>query len=1064
MSDDVNDDPGIFPESESHNQSNGGEEGHEPDSAESAVAIADRNGRNRDKKKQIQQSQKPQRKNAWGGKGAKTVKDTADSTADNTAYDADDFANDEFTDKKPKITRLRINWKWVPPFSFNDLCVVSLGILIPLCMLFVGSGFAAKRLTLVLLNHPIETAVQLGLAVLIPLANYRMWRSLKRQDHRFSLIRGLLSGAAIGTAMTIAAVFTAATICGSDTLQSRIGTTFETGFTTLNTFAFVSMLVAIYQVNRFRLACDFRASRAQVVMFSTIGVVLSVAALCATEAKSFYVRIAEKSAVTNDKAERQRGLSVLRTLNIERQLRMECTDDRAAGLAGLFIPIKLTTQRQLYFAVTGKPFRDVNAGDLSAMSDDYLRRHVVGEPVKGLTLVRSLLSGALSPTTLTSTVNWTYVFKNESAEAQEARAEIALPDGTAVTGMTLWTNGEASEARIAVSVSEPGQGEQSWVQADHNCPAMLTPIGHGRFLLHCYPVQQDEELKIRMTMVVPLKAESAAQAALPIPRFVATNFTLDGEHLLRLKSPLTLKAYSSKLKRTHSTSNQHIISGPLTKEELKGTEIGISAQLPAKMEQVAVFDMISTKLKEQEEKERLKKRHEQELAAQAQAEAELVEEDGKPQQVVVMIDGSRGVRQQLEDVARVLKPGAKTKKKIAQVLKKGQVAKRYVVETIKPICVKPPKNLVVVLDGSSALAGQTKEITEALSSVPKGVITSVMVASDEQQKVLEPLAVGSGIKIISDMKFLGGQDNLQAVVKASEIAGESANGAVLWIHGPQPAFNREIYIMSQYSNIPAFYEYSIDSGETDTLEFFKNHSEIGPFSQIPKGVSMGKDIASFLSRWRSDRINYAVALAETTEKPTCRMATPKEAMELLALRANAYCEQLLSERKATRAAKIAATYGLVTPVSSAIIKKSALGSNLNLGEQPASSSSQSFDSDAPTLQGATNGTIGPQGADATYITGVNTAGTVRVNNLANLEALLNIITNLVEMGGLLVGFGLLMHGIFQRNVVLYVPGINASLTNAHRIAYGVVIMFMASSVPGLVNWFIASARDANLFS
>src|SRR5262245_41679158 len=42
---------------------------------------------------------------------------------------------------------------------------------------------------------------------------------------------------------------------------------------------------------------------------------------------------------------------------------------------------------------------------------------------------------------------------------------------------------------------------------------------------------------------------------------------------------------------------------------------------------------------------------------------------------------------------------------------------------------------------------------------------------------------------------------------------------------------------------------------------------------------------------------------------------------------------------------------------------------------------------APQLQGATNGTIGPQGQDATVISGVNTAGTVRVNNLANLEAL-----------------------------------------------------------------------------
>ncbi len=146
------------------------------------------------------------------------------------------------------------------------------------------------------------------------------------------------------------------------------------------------------------------------------------------------------------------------------------------------------------------------------------------------------------------------------------------------------------------------------------------------------------------------------------------------------------------------------------------------------------------------------------------------------------------------------------------------------------------------------------------------------------------------------------------------------------------------------------------------------------------------------------------------------------------------------------------------------MKRSALGNNLHLGAQPETQSSQSSDAELPTLQGATNGTIGPNGSDATYISGVNTAGTVRVNNLANLEALLNIISNLIEMGGLLLGFSLLMHGVFQRKVVLYLPGLNASLTNVHRIAYGVVIMFMASSIPGCVNWFVASARDANLFS
>src|SRR5262249_18507948 len=58
---------------------------------------------------------------------------------------------------------------------------------------------------------------------------------------------------------------------------------------------------------------------------------------------------------------------------------------------------------------------------------------------------------------------------------------------------------------------------------------------------------------------------------------------------------------------------------------------------------------------------------------------------------------------------------------------------------------------------------------------------------------------------------------------------------------------------------------------------------------------------------------------------------------------------------------------------------------------------------SPMPQGATNGTIGPQQGDATVVQGVNTAGTVRVNNLANLEALLNIIANGMEILGIAWG-------------------------------------------------------------
>ncbi len=86
------------------------------------------------------------------------------------------------------------------------------------------------------------------------------------------------------------------------------------------------------------------------------------------------------------------------------------------------------------------------------------------------------------------------------------------------------------------------------------------------------------------------------------------------------------------------------------------------------------------------------------------------------------------------------------------------------------------------------------------------------------------------MKQLDNVALTGGQDNLQSVVKAAELAGEAKGGTVLWIHGPQPSFNEEIYIMAPYIATPKFYELALDNGVMDAhAEFFKNHREIGPF-------------------------------------------------------------------------------------------------------------------------------------------------------------------------------------------------------------------------------------------
>jgi hypothetical protein len=117
---------------------------------------------------------------------------------------------------------------------------------------------------------------------------------------------------------------------------------------------------------------------------------------------------------------------------------------------------------------------------------------------------------------------------------------------------------------------------------------------------------------------------------------------------------------------------------------------------------------------------------------------------------------------------------------------------------------------------------------------------------------------------------------------------------------------------------------------------------------------------------------------------------------------------------------------------------------------------QERDASAPTLQGATNGTIGPQGNDATYITGVNTAGTVRVNNLANLEALLNIIANGMEILGIAWGGPTMIMGFMHM-----AAGTQDAMK---KVLFGAAGVTGGLATPGCINWLVASARDANLFS
>lgn len=316
----------------------------------------------------------------------------------------------------------------------------------------------------------------------------------------------------------------------------------------------------------------------------------------------------------------------------------------------------------------------------------------------------------------------------------------------------------------------------------------------------------------------------------------------------------------------------------------------------------------------------------------------------------------------------------------------------------------------------------------------------------------------------------------------------------MWAHGPLPVLNEEVYIVPQYVSAPAFYELPLGSGDTNTYDFFKNHNEIGPFTSVPRNTTeIVKDLEAFFSKWRLDQNGYTVELTQTSVKPDHSVTTSTaEEKELLALHANEQIGKYLNTRHITKATRLAVAYGLLTPVSCGLVHENnvdnadavdpnnqladdangqSAGENGTYGTKIDSAASDDGTTTAGTpaqstrapLVGATNGTIGSSNSDQ-FFTGVNTAGTVRVNNLANLEALVNIIANVFELGGCLIGALIVIHSLANRDFALDIMGQQLEISQGQRIAIGLGLLLLAFAFPGSVNWFVASARDVNLFS
>src|SRR5262249_44579810 len=149
--------------------------------------------------------------------------------------------------------------------------------------------------------------------------------------------------------------------------------------------------------------------------------------------------------------------------------------------------------------------------------------------------------------------------------------------------------------------------------------------------------------------------------------------------------------------------------------------------------------------------------------------------------------------------------------------------------------------------------------------------------------------------------------------------------------------------------------------DTDTCEFLKNHSEIGPFTQVPRTASLSADLEQFVSRWTPGRQEYIADFTHSEKPPAgAKLLSGQEVRELTALTGNEQCRNYIKERDPDQASVIAVAYSIVTPVSSAMVQGESNATPLVAAPSDGVGHFRNVRRAMPKLQGATNGTIGPQ--------------------------------------------------------------------------------------------------------
>jgi hypothetical protein len=752
-----------------------------------------------------------------------------------------------------KLSGVRFEPVRAPALQTPGAGIIIFGVVYPAVVIVIE---LASRMCAEAFFDPMPTYGHVLAAGLVPAGNLLVWRHLQDDTPRSTRWLAFANGAVVAIAGLYMLLFLPLLPL------ALLGIVFGIGLLPLAPLA--SFVCAL----KLRAAIRDRQSGPPSYRPLIGGIVAGFALLFALDIPSAATWLGIQWAASSVPSERERGLTLLRTLGDDDLLLRLCygATARPTGLLSAFVVFgdgiwleprqrqiasSPTEAREIYYRVHGEPFNARPApfekGKWSRFADfrfdDDHGGAQVGGRLKGLHMVSSRIDGSISGDDAVAYLEWTVEFRNSEPIDREARLQLALPPGGVVSRATLWVNGEEREAAYG------GRGEvraayQRVAVQQRRDPLLVTSKGADRVLAQAFPVPRNGgTIKFKLGMTAPLELIDDSKARLTLPALVDRNFSFATD-----------------------TSHSVWIEG---KQALSASVPGLAAS--------RVDDRL------------------------------------------FRLSGSVGDRDWSRPRATLTVDRNPNAGRLAARIGDGEVVVQEVTRGTPATAA-----VMLVIDGSARLVDTGAKLSEALDAIPPGAKVGAIIASEPMQRIaLAPwsdLQKRNVARLLRSASFVGGQDNAPALAEALQALEAEPRATLLWVHGPQPVSFRDSTVRleqaaARLSHLPDVVLYSVEPGPNELLP---DAPWAWAARSLPRTGSPDADLANYFTR----ALGQAPVLAIRRQQAQASEGLAKGSEHIARLWASDRVLALMrADATGNRAAAVALAtqYRLVTPVSGAVV-------------------------------------------------------------------------------------------------------------------------------------------------